>query len=286
MIEKSGLNIKASDGFCLNVHIFEPLSPNKVFILINNATAIIQRYYHPYASFLCEQGYTCLTWDYRNTGTSIDHPNGKEGGLQEWGDYDLSGVLQYIDQHYQNYQLLLIAHSIGGVLPALNPSHRSIKGMIAIGVQSAYWKDWNWSDKIQLIISWHIILPLVTMMYGRFPGKKLGRSTDIPAKYIKQWSRRWRTADLSTQLAQSDVASYFSEISYPCIHVNATDDPIATPKAVDRFSHMIPRSSQRFINLSPSDYGPIGHFEFFKRRFKKNLWAESIIWLKELNSIS
>lgn len=282
---KSDLQIEASDGFRLHAHLFIPDIPNDVFILFNNATAIVQRYYHPYASYLCEHGYSCLTWDYRNTGSSIDSTQDSQGGLLEWGNYDLSGVLQYIQRTYPDQKILIIAHSIGGVLPALSAEHSSIKGMIAVGVQSAYWKDWKMPNRLGLILSWHVLLPIVTKLYCRFPGKRLGQSTDIPSRYITQWSKRWRNADLAAQLSHYGVRPYFNKISFPIIHINATDDPIATPKAVERFSMMLPNANQTYLSLSPEVYGPIGHFDLFKRKFKQSIWLESLQWIKSLESI-
>ena len=69
-------------------------------------------------------------------------------------------------------------------------------------------------------------------------------------------------------------------MSQPILAIGLTDDPWATPRAVDHFiaRHTNAPVEQRWI--SPQEAGGrVGHLGFFRSRFAETLWPPLIRWL-------
>jgi len=64
------LTIPARDGCGLSASIFGGAGPSSRVVIINNATAVPQRFYRHFAAELAGADYTALTYDYRGWGSS------------------------------------------------------------------------------------------------------------------------------------------------------------------------------------------------------------------------
>ena len=62
-----------------------------------------------------------------------------------------------------------------------------------------------------------------------------------------------------------------------------SDDPFAPLRAVEALADLYPRSRWETRRLAPRELGvpDIGHFGFFRERFRASLWRESADWLEE-----
>ncbi|NJK83924.1 MAG: hypothetical protein HC912_09070 [Saprospiraceae bacterium] len=60
--------------------------------------------------------------------------------------------------------------------------------------------------------------------------------------------------------------------------------PIGTPKSIRRFLTMFDNPQLEYLHIEPKDIGTdkIGHFDFFRSRFKDSLWQDCLMWLKSL----
>lgn len=68
MIEQTQFTVPAVDGCALATTLYQPDEPVDEAILISSATAVPQRFYNPFAQFLCQRGYRVVTYDYRGIG--------------------------------------------------------------------------------------------------------------------------------------------------------------------------------------------------------------------------
>src|SRR5262249_37688923 len=55
------------------------------------------------------------------------------------------------------------------------------------GAQYGYWRDYAAGTKPRMLAKWHVIMPLVTMLCGYFPGKRLGWIEDTPKGIVRDW---------------------------------------------------------------------------------------------------
>src|SRR5690606_36226525 len=72
----------------------------------------------------------------------------------------------------------------------------------------------------------------------------------------------------------------FAEVRLPILAVGLSDDPWATPRAVEHFMARHPNASVQQRWISPTEAGaPVGHLGFFRTRFAATLWPPLAQWL-------
>ncbi len=136
---------------------------------------------------------------------------------------------------------------------------------------------------------WHVVMPLVTMLFGYFPGKKLGWLEDTPKGVVRDWilSRErfedtWRGRDTARYPDKHALVRPFGNVTAPMLAVSLTDDDFGTVAAVERLLAYFSHSPRTHVRISPQSISElaIGHFGFFHSRFEPNLWQHALEWLE------
>lgn len=273
--------IMTEDDFALHLTCFGK-GEKGITVIFNCATAVPQQFYYRYAEYVSSHGYRCICWDYRGVGKSSgDTIKDANYSLGDWGNEDMNAVLRYAKAQNPEHKLIVFGHSIGGAVLGFCKEHALIDGLIFHAVQSAYFKDWRFPYNIRLIVEWHILLPLITLVFGYFPGERFGLGTNVPKKYVLHWSKRLLHPDIKSLFAKMGERLYFDEYDCPFFCFNMTDDYIATPKAVKRMNAAFPKLSGPSLWISPKEIGhkKVGHFNFFKPKYKDTLWGTSLTWI-------
>ncbi|WP_103072224.1 alpha/beta hydrolase family protein [Aquimarina sediminis] len=277
------VNIPAIDSFLLSGKIYpcdKSIDKNKVLI-INSATAVEKKLYHHYASYMAENGYNVVTYDYRGIADSRPKKlRGFKASFTDWGQKDFSGVISYTKSKFPNHKIVILGHSIGGTIIGMTPKSTEISGIINIGAQTAYYKDWAKEQRTKIYILWHIVFPMITNLFGYFPGKRLGLLEDVPKGVIKQWNNRRKHANMQKQMEAIGITFYYDVCESKLLTLGVEDDPIGTKPAIMRIHDLFKKSDKEFkiIQLSEVETTKIGHFGFFSRKFKHTLWAKTLTW--------
>jgi len=153
-----------------------------------------------------------------------------------------------------------------------------------VGAQYAYWRDYERSKRLPMWLRWHILMPVLTTLFGYFPAKALGWHEDLPAAAAYEWAFRPARLEESYPGAselEPDVLAHFAGMTGDILAIGMTDDPFGTQAAVDRLLAYFINSRRVHVRLSPESIGEesIGHFAFFHDRFKTTLWQQSLDWL-------
>ena len=294
MYVESPMQVPAADGYLLGVTLYRPeelLTPISV-VIINCATGVKASYYCRYARFLAEHGYLAITYDYRGIGASRPISLRKLNATKmDWGSKDFEGILQWVMRDFPDATIAVVGHSIGGVVPGFSPSNARINSMITVGAQFAYWKDYAQHARLSMLLKWHILMPALTMIVGYFPGRWLGWLEDLPAGVAFEWACRKATLESVTipVLSQGNdanvrhgVVQSFAKITCPILAYSIADDSFGTPAAILRLLNYYRHSDRTHVMVTPDEFhlSEIGHFAFFHDRFSRNLWPESLIWLR------
>src|SRR4051794_34246890 len=111
--------IECSDGMQLACHWWQAARrPGHGTVIVNAATGVAARYYHPYAAFLSGHGFDVLTYDYRGIGLSRPPElRGSNYRWRDWGELDFDAVVRLALARDPKGPLLVVGHSIGGFLP-------------------------------------------------------------------------------------------------------------------------------------------------------------------------
>lgn len=276
------IDIPCKDSFVLKGTMYpaKPSSSKKKVLVINSATAVSKDLYKNYALYMSGYGFDVITYDYR--GIAASRPKklrGFQASFSIWGQKDFTDVLQYVKQNYPNYSVLVLGHSIGGTIIGMSENCSLIDGIVNIGAQTAYYKDWD-VEKHKLYLLWHVVFPSITKFFGYFPGKWLGLLEDVPKGVIKQWHARRKIHNMTEQLNKSGQKVYYHEFYGKLLTLAIEDDPIGTEKALKRIHDVFTSADKRIELVRPKDIGAekIGHFGFFSRRFETTLWPKTALY--------
>ena len=258
-------------------------------VIINPATSVRCRYYARFAEFLCRAGFDVLTYDYRGIGESRPKTlNGFDAGWIDWGERDFEAVLRYAAHSFPGQPIDVVAHSVGGFLVGLAESNHLIRRVFSMGAQYAYWRDYAADRRWRMLLKWNLAMPMLTLAFGYFPGKRLGWLEDTPKGVIRDWvlSRRrfedtWRGRASSRYPSKKTLVQRFSAVTAPIPAISVADDEFGTTAAIERLLQYFRRSSRHHVRISPHAVGEkqIGHFGFFHSRFEKTLWPIALTWL-------
>ena len=163
--------------------------------------------------------------------------------------------------------------------------------MLLVGAHTGYWRDYAARARLRMYLLWHVLMPALTLAVGYFPGRKLHLLEDLPAGVALEWANRrrpefwWnvRLPDGTSDLGRIESAvSRFQAVHAPTLAIRFSDDSFATEAATLRVLALYQNCPATQMVLGPSDAGgqKIGHFGFFRSRFRDTLWPRALEWLR------
>ena len=282
----------AIDGFELEGHIWKSDGQPHTALLINPATGVVARYYSRYAAYLARFGFLVLTYDYRGIGLSKPKSlRGFRATKHDWGALDCEAAIQFLHLTAPNIPMMAVCHSIGGFALGLAPSASRISRALFVGCQYAYWNDYRPLLRVPMWMNWHVVMPILTKIFGYFPGKTLRWLEDLPAGVAMEWATRFdpvfhkrydRLSHATIPADGSELEARMGAIRADILAIADKNDPFATPSATARLLSYFKNCNREFvrINRRKSKLPKLGHFGFFHDRFKATLWPKSLVWLQ------
>lgn len=270
------VRITAEDGLQLSAMLREPTGTPIGFIQINSGTGIPQRFYSHFAAYLTGKGYVTVTFDYRGIGQSKPMKlRGFKATNFEWGELDMTAILDWGIDHYPGLEKIVIGHSIGGQLIGVMKNADRIDRTYIIASGTGFWKDMPMGLlKMMMPILWNVYIPLTTTICGYGAAKKIKQGENLPKGVALQW-RKWCTSEnyWESDFNNSINAKSFENLSGSLTSISFTDDKIISEKAKNHLLGYYKNVSKEIKVISPKDIGinQIGHFGFFSRK-SKELW--------------
>lgn len=269
------LTLRAGDGEVLTGHLFAARAP-RAGVLLVGATAVPQRYYARFATFLAERGLTVLTFDYRGIGASrhgelAGHP----ATMRDWGEHDVTGALARLRDEVPGLPVLAVGHSFGGQALGLSDALGEVDGMLTVGAQLGWAGHWSGLGRLHMLAVWHLLFPAALATWGYVPGW-LGMGEDLPPGV----AREWRTWCLSPGYLLDHVPEAHARLARFRGHLEVwgfTDDAYAPEAAVRAYADAV-RPVGRTLRLrTPRSVGAtrMGHFGMFRPAAREGLWVEA-----------
>jgi predicted alpha/beta hydrolase len=278
--------IPARDGLALAATVYEPAAnPTGTVVVISSATAVPQRYYRSFATYLAERGYTAITYDYRGIGGSRPPSlRGFKAGARDWALLDMAGVLDWAHGAYSPRRLFAVGHSYGGQTAGLLPNGALIDAMVTLSSQSGYWRLQGGSQQVAVAFHVHVTLPLLARAFGYVPWSKFSSAEDLPGAFAREWAAwcrnpRYLLGDPTLPLER------FRQFRAPVLALSFADDDWGTRRAVDAMMGAYPNLTRRHIVPAEVGLRSIGHFGFF-RQPSAALWPQVLAWLEEAVPVS
>lgn len=271
--------ISARDGYPLAATV---LGRGSHWVVLNSATGVKRGFYTPFAEYLAERGFSVVSYDYRGIGGSRPHSlRGMKAGMRDWGVLDFKGVLDWV-QSQNPERLLGVGHSVGGQVLGMTQGAERIEAFLAIGCQSGYWRHWPFPRRYLLLLLWTAGIPVLSRLMGRFPARRLGLGEDLPSGVAREWAGWCRHAHYYIDGAP-DLETYgLRDFRGPMRAYSFWDDPFAPRPSVDAFLSWFTNARTEHRHIGPDDFdvASLGHFSFFRQRFKQTLWKEWADWLE------
>lgn len=281
-MEMKEVIISARDGYSLTGTIFQAdNNPTQTVVVINAATAVPQHYYKPFATYLAEQGYTAVTYDYRGIGQSKPkHLRGFQATSLDWTLQDMAGVVDWVQSTYQPQRLFMMGHSYGGQTVGMLPNADVVDALITFSAQSGYWGLQGGNRKYSALLHVYFTIPLLCRLYGYMPWSKFGSAEDLPKGAALEWARWCRYSNYFLDDPTLPLERYKS-FQAPVLAYSFDDDNWGTARSVDAMMKVYSNLTRR--HLVPAEVGldSIKHFGFFRPK-AQHLWPDAINWLEEV----
>lgn len=132
---------------------------------------------------------------------------------------------------------------------------------------------------------WHLVMPLMTMICGYFPGKRLGWLEDTPAGVVRDWSTptaRYEQRPSGRVIHAKHGRLPFANVTAKTLAISLSDDPYGTIPAIERLLGYFTGSTTTHLRIAPKDIGEeeVGHFAFFRSPYQATLWPIALSWLQ------
>ena len=282
--QNTSFRAPAADGYPLGGFTWRHIrsDPTRPVVIINAATSVRCRHYSRFADYLFANGFDVITYDYRGIGESRRGSlRGFKASWSDWGCLDFEAILQRAQREFPGQPIDVVGHSFGGCAAGLGASGAVIRRLVTVGAQFAYWRDYAASGRWRMVGKWHVVMPLVTALFGYFPGKRLGWLEDTPAGVVRDWSTP--TPSYETRPSGRALGELpFAWVTAQVLAISITDDPFGTVPAIERLLSYFASSERTHLRIAPDDIGEtqVGHFAFFRSEYEDRLWPIALAWLK------
>lgn len=251
-----------------------PVGPPRGAVLIVGAMGVPQRFYQAFASWLAGEGFHAATFDFRGMGLSHQGSLRRvDADIITWAEQDTQAVLRALRARAPGLPITWIGHSLGGQIVPFVPDRDGVEKIVTIATGSGYWRENQPQLRRKVWLMWWGAVPIMTPLFGYFPGKRLGMVGDLPRNVIRQW-RSWC---LHPEYAVGDgpeVRALYAGVTTPLTALAFTDDEMMSD-ANTRAIHACYRGTAPVIHrLSPAELGVarIGHFGCFRADLRGPLW--------------
>lgn len=259
----------------IHISIFYPEKNCQKLVLINSATAVRQQLYYKFSTFLAENGFTVITYDYGGIGLSKPKDLRKsKSSMLSWGTEDFARVTNYINLNFKVYRKYLIGHSVGALILGLHPNSQIFERLVFISTQRAYVGDLNFKIKILAYLGFGVLQPFLTKILGYFPAQLLGLGESLPANVAKDWRTLILNKNSTNALLEKIDQNISINLDQPVLMLWTEDDAWLTKAGVTKLFHeSFPqlKPNYRLIKTEESPQKEIGHINFF-RSFNEKLW--------------
>ncbi len=175
----------------------------------------------------------------------------------------------------------MFGHSFGGQIMALLPESQHIDLGVMVAVQTGYWKDWKGKGRRMMWSLSHLLLPITSKIWGYVPAK-IGLGEDLPKGVALEWAKWIKNPDYLFDFIPNakKLAVNFQK---PVLAWSFEDDSYAPIEPVRAYMRYFLNTSFLHKHLKPTDIQAksIGHFGFYREKFKATLWQDTLDWIKE-----
>jgi len=259
---------------------FRPEARIRASVLIAPAMGVSQGFYAPVAAWLASEGFLVATFDYLGMGLSRPAKlRGLRVSITDWATFDCEAMIHAIQHESGGRPLYWVGHSLGGQIPGLVPSRERIFKLVTIACGSGYWRDNPLALRRRVWWLWYVAAPIATRIFGYFPGKRLRKVGDLPRGVMEQWRRWCLNPHYAVGVEGAAIEAQYASLRTPITSFSFSDDEFMSLQNTESLHRCYAGAPRTMKRIAPMDVGAerIGHFGFFKTRFRESLWKAHLL---------
>ena len=281
-VPAQAVTLQARDGRTLGAVLLRADAPRGA-LSINGATGFRREFYLRFAAFCAARGYHTLAYDYRGIGASVHGPLAQEPArMSEWGRLDMPAALAWLAGEFPQLPLMTLGHSVGGQLIGCMPNQAQARAHVMVATSTGYWRRQRVPFRYQALLFWRVYGPLALRRRGYVPRGLFWRGAALPPGVFLQWRCWCESAAPFGRALDADLSDEaFAAVRAPILALSFSDDPIATPAAVEALlaAYGGARIERRCVTPAAAGVRRIGHHGFFDPAHRASLWATTLDWL-------
>jgi predicted alpha/beta hydrolase len=215
----------AQDGHRFAVRWHRACAEGAPALLFLPALAVPANRYDRFAQALNTQGVDVAVPDWRGLGSSsLRAGRGADWGYRELLELDLPAARAALEAHAPGKRWVIGGHSLGGQLAALaaamSPPSYAALVLVATGVPHAdlFPRRQRWG------VRWFArAIPLLTWVFGHFPGRHLRWAGTEAATLMRQWAGTVLSGDYG-RVGIADAESRLRALHVPALAMRFTED--------------------------------------------------------------
>ena len=271
--------LRAGDGYQLTATKFIAAGPAKGHIVVAGGIGIPQKFYHGFAGYASQKGFTTLTLDYRGIGESRPPSlKGFSATTIDWAQLDLAAAVDEMKD--VSLPLFMVGHSYGGHTLGLLPNHHLVDRFYTFAISTG-WTGWMpFSERIRIWIMFRLIAPVIARTRGYMKWDWLGMGEDLPLGAYREWSY-WCGFPhyFFDDPSMNEITARYADVLTPIKAANSLDDRWAMPASRDAFLKGYCNAPLETLDIDPATIGrEIGHMGYF-RSSARPLWDDVLEWL-------
>jgi len=266
-------NIITENNKIIIANFYQPKKEVKGAVIIAPALGVPQSFYTKFAIWLSANGFLVATFDYSEMGDSkSSNIRQSDVTLTHWAKFDCKSMIDVTREKANNKPLYWIGHSLGGQLVGMIPNIDKVSKVFTVASGSGYWRENAPSLKKKVWLLWYILAPLLTPIFGYFPGKRLGMVGDLPKGVIKQWRSWCLNQNYLMGIESQHITSKYERFDRPIVSLSFSDDQLMSQKNIQSLHSFFGKSKVQMFHLSPKNLNAdkIGHFGFFNKVFNES----------------
>lgn len=261
------IRVRSGDGAQADLGVLCPPSA-RIGVLWLPALGVSARHYEAFAIALAEQGVAIALHEWRGAGSSDRRASRDcDWGYHELLTVDIPASFDAALAESPHLRWIVAGHSLGGQLAALfaalNPAW--VEGFAFAASGSPYWRMFHGRMRgILRAVPW--IVPLVTAIWGYYPGKRFGFAGQEARTLMRDWARTSRRGCYENTRGGSDAEAALAEFAKPILGIRLSEDSLCPE---DSFEWLLGKFKGAPIArgfLTPGDFtsGVANHFSWLK----------------------
>jgi predicted alpha/beta hydrolase len=278
---QQAFTFNAADGTPLVGALFEPVGQPRSAVLIAGALGVNQSFYTAFATWLAQRGHLVMTFDLRGMGASRlpQHRQSLRGldvDMLGWARLDFAAAVRHLTALNGGAQIAVIGHSLGMHHAAMTEAttQASISKVVSVAAGAGSWRDWLPRARRSAPLMLYVAGPILTPLFGYFPGKRLGMVGDLPAPVMQQFSSWCKHPEFAWGVEPANVLPSLQSARFAITAFSFTDDETMSLLGTQKLLAVLPNAPSQLRVVSPADVGldKIGHLGAFRRAGEAGLW--------------